>query len=145
MEKPNYKKEEKSYTIKPNQWKSFFSNFSVVIAVAIGIVLVLFFLDWVVGLDIFLLPLELWEIELDVHKLIINFILSVFGIAILLGGLNYFFLKGLNFTFYEDLFTIQRSIFSVMLSSYEVPYKNISKVDFNREGVFNKIFTKINF
>jgi|TARA_B100002003_G_C14140945_1_gene548638 hypothetical protein len=136
----DYAKQISSHTIIPNTKKVFLKNFLMVIMIALGIIALFLYLHWIVGIDVLLYPLEVFNIFVDVKLVIIYFISGVAGLSLLLGILNYFAVKGIRYTFYKDMLRLERTASFVLLDSVDIPYKNVFKVDYDNDGFFNTIF-----
>jgi hypothetical protein len=136
----DYAKQISSHTIIPNTKKVLLKNFLMVIMIALGIIALFLYLHWIVGIDVLLYPLEVFNIFVDVKLVIIYFISGVAGLSLLLGILNYFAVKGIRYTFYKDMLRLERTASFVLLDSVDIPYKNVFKVDYDNDGFFNTIF-----
>ena len=128
------------YTLKPNLKKVFLSNFLGVVLIAGLIIFIVFMLDYVVGLDIFIESLEMFNVHIDSSQIIGNFILTVLGLAFLMSLVNLLLLKGIKYEFYNDKTKISKSAFFILINSVEIFYKDIFRVSYNKDGFFNKIF-----
>ena len=136
----DYAKQISSHTIIPNTKKVFLKNFLLVILSALAIIALALYVHWIVGIEVFLYPFEVFNIFIDVKKVIIYFIAGVAGLSLLLGVLNYFAVKGIRYTFYKDMLRLERTASFVLLDSVDIPYKNVFKVDYDNDGFFNTIF-----
>ena len=142
MDDSKQKKEVKKplRVFQPNSKKIFYSNFLKVIIVAAVIVGVLVLANSIIDFSILLYPFEVFDIDVDLSNMPLIFISIIVGVASLLAILNYFSIKGLQYEFYDDRIKSYRSAFFILLNSKEILYKNIFRVNFNKDGIFNNIF-----
>ena len=124
--------------LRQNYTKAFFSKFLLIISFACLIVLLLFVLDYMIGIDVLMTPLEVFNIKVDTTKIMFHFVFAVVGIALLFGITNIISVRSLKYIFYDDQIVIKSSNF--LTSKKEIPFQNITNVDSNKDGLFNTIF-----
>ncbi len=124
------------YTIKAKAFhEKVFNTFVKILLFGIVVGLIHF----TAGLDTLLMPLDAFGINVEpmaVLKVLLIIVGVIFAIIVLL---SYVFTRGIRSEFYQDRLVIFKNAF-LGTSSTEVPYQNIARVTYNKEGLFNQIF-----
>jgi len=123
--------------IRPNLSKILLKNiFTIIFSVGI-LIGILFFLNYSVGLDVFMTVFETFGMEVDPSKLLFQAIGVISGVALLLILSNYVSKLKVRYEFHND-----RLIYKSQLLEKEktILYRNITRVSFDKEGLFNKIY-----
>lgn len=122
----------------PNLKKVFFIKFTKILLWAALVPLFAYMLNLIVGLDTFLIVLEAFKIKLDISiiNISVTFIVAALFLALFSGFLDCIPLIGINYKFYKDKMTVARKESNLK----EVPYKNISRVTYDNNGLFKTIF-----
>jgi hypothetical protein len=128
-------------TVRPNNHKVFVRNIISVSGIAAIIILVLIYLDKMVGLDVFMMPLEMLGITINQSSILTISIFVFLGASIIFLVLNYLNINNLRYEFYDDRIVLYESSALVFLTHKEISYKNIVKISFNYNGFMNKILS----
>jgi hypothetical protein len=126
-------------TVKPDVKKVFIKNILIVFSVTLGIIALLFYLNSLVGLDVFLIPFEALGMEVGTEGLLLNTILIFLGAAVIFIIFNYLAVINIRYEFYNDHMKIYEPVLWVFITNSEVPYKNIVKISYNYTGLTNKL------
>lgn len=126
--------------VKPNVFKVFVKNFIYISAAAAGIILILVYLDRMVGLDTFVSVLEVFGITVDPDAILRVSIICFLFIAALSLLLNYLNITKLRYEFYSDKMRIYESAALIFSEHKDIPYKNVVKISYNYDGFLNKMF-----
>jgi len=97
-----------------------------------------------VGFDIFLLPLETFDIIINPIKALLGFIGVVAGASFLFLSGVYLASNKISYDFYKDKIEIYRNVLLLLTDSEEIPYANIARITCNKDGIFNSIFNSGN-
>ena len=126
--------------LKPNIKKLFLKNLSNLIAIVLLIIILLLVINRQVGLGALLIPLETIGISINSSSIISFFILIILGIFVFLLGGNYLVAINSKYEFYSNKLVAHQTAFLIFVKSKDVPYQNIVKVSYNRDGFFDRIF-----
>ncbi len=126
-------------TLKPNIKKIFLKNFINFFIILFSISIVLFIINLQVGLDVFLLPFKTFGIDISTYSMLLYLISIIIGIFIFLLLVNYLIASNSRYEFNHNKLVLYENVFLVFIKSEEIPYQNIVKVTYNKNGVFNKI------
>lgn len=133
--------QEQFVSLKPNKKKIFLSNFMKVIFVAVSIVVIFLALGKFIGFDVLLMPLKVFNVNVESKMIIINFISAVFGVALLSSLLSLFSISGINYNIYRNRINVCKTILLFLISSKDISYDHIFRVNFTTNSLFNKIFS----
>lgn len=127
-------------TLKPNIKKIFSKNIFSVVGAVLLIIIVLSVVNWFFGLDIFLAPFETWDVSINPSKILLYAILTIVAVTIFLLIGNYLVTRNVRYEFYQDKLILYKNLFLIFIKSKEIPYQNITKISYNNDSIFNKIF-----
>ncbi|MGV8171450.1 MAG: hypothetical protein ACP5OA_02025 [Candidatus Woesearchaeota archaeon] len=128
-------------TVQPNKGKVFVKNLIYVSGTAAGIILLLMYLDNVVGLEVFMIPLKLLGVNIDANSILFTAIAIFLGIAIIFLAFSYFSIAGVRYEFYEDRLRIYQPTLLFFSTLKEVSYKNVVKISYDFNGFMNKLLS----
>jgi len=126
-------------TIKPDLKKVFIKNLVIILTSVLSIILLLLFLNWQIGLDVLVEVLSVLNMAVDSMQLMLDIIilLVVAGGAMLIG--NYLVEKNVRYEIYKDKILFYETTALVFIGSREIPFQNIVKISYSREGMIDKI------
>ncbi|MEA2036902.1 MAG: hypothetical protein U9O94_05300 [Nanoarchaeota archaeon] len=125
--------------IKPNVRNAFLSNFIVIAVIVALIILTLFYLNNVVGLDILVDTLEQFGIHITKAALLGGtIVLIIIGTAILM-VMDYVAIGKSRYTLYKDRMVYSKNMFILQLKEEVIPYQNIVKITYQRKGILNSM------
>jgi membrane protein YdbS with pleckstrin-like domain len=126
-------------TVRPNIHKVFVRDLIYISSIAAVIVLLLIYLDKVVGLDVFVTSFDAIGIDIQSSSVKLIIIFVFIGAAFIYLMVNYLRVMNLRYEFYSDHIKFYESVAWVALSHTEIPYKNIVKISYNYTGFMNKL------
>jgi hypothetical protein len=127
-------------TVRPNIQKVFIRNLLYISGAAAGIILILVYLNSMVGLDVFLTVFQAFGITVDPGSILSTSILVFLGIALLYLIINYLNVINLRYEFYDNRIRLYEPQLWLFLTHRDISYKNIVKISYNYEGLINKLF-----
>ena len=126
-------------TVKPNVAKLFLENIIYVFGIAAVICIILIYLNNAVGLDVFLIPLEMLGIVVDTQNVLVIMMSIYLAFAIVYLVFNYLSNANLKYEFYADRVRMYESTLFVFKTNRDIYFKNIVKISYNYKGFMNKI------
>ena len=126
--------------LRPNIKKIHLKNLSTITGIVFLISVILLMLHLSVGLDIFLLVFEAFDITINPSMVLLSAVVGILTISALLMLGNYLAARNLRYELYQDKLIIYRNALLVFVNSKEVPYQNIVKISYNNNGIFNSLF-----
>lgn len=123
--------------IKPNIKKAFISNILVVCGIVALIIVLLVYINNIVGLSIFLDVLRLFGIVISPLVVLAYSIFFVLFFTALLLILNYVTLGKISYTLYPDKVVYSKSFFIMSISGKAIPYANITKISYEKKPFLN--------
>jgi len=127
-------------TVRPNIKKVFLRNLLYVSGVAAGIILILVYLNMMVGLDVFMTVSEAFGINIDASSILPIAIFVFLGFAIVYLVINYLSVVNLRYEFYDNHLKLYEPVLGLFLTHRDISYKNIVKISYNYDGFVNKLF-----
>jgi hypothetical protein len=115
-------------------------NILYVFGIAALIILILAYLDSIVGLEVFLVPLEAFGISVNPNNILLTTIILFIAAAILFLVINYLNMTHIRYEFYDDRLKLYEPTLWVILIPREISFKNIVKISYNYAGFTNKLF-----
>jgi hypothetical protein len=127
--------------VRPNIHKVLVKNLIIISSIVAGIILILVYLDKMVGLDVFMMPLEALGITIDPGNSL-SIIISIFvGIIIIFLVTNYLNIINVKYEFYADRIKLYEPTLLVIIAPKEILYKNIIKISYSYDNVINKLLS----
>ena len=126
--------------LRPNIKKIHLKNLSTIASAVFLISIILLTLHFFIGLDIFLLVFEAFNITINPFVVLISAIIGIFAISMSLLLGNYLVARNLRYEFYKDKLIVYKNALLVFVNSKEIPYQNIAKTSYNNNGIFNSFF-----
>ncbi|MGV8141955.1 MAG: hypothetical protein ACP5NW_05940 [Candidatus Woesearchaeota archaeon] len=127
--------------IKPNIHKVFVKNLITVSGIAALIILLLVYMDKIVGLDVFLMPFESLGITVQGENILMVSILIFLGLTVGILAVNYLNIINLKYELYDDHLRVYNSVAWLFMTNKEIPYNNILKMSYNYDGFMNKLLS----
>ena len=118
--------------IKPNIRKAFELNLLAIAGIIILAVLLLVFLNIMVGLDIFVDTFAMLGVRISVGAILANLTFLVFLTVGLLLTLNYIALGKITYTLHNDRIVYSQTFFIIHIHDKTLPYSNIAKMTYKR-------------
>jgi len=136
-----YPQEKKKFqTLKPNIKKIFLKNVFKVISAVLLIIIFLFSVNYIFGSDVFLVPFESFDIEVNPTKAILYPIFTVLVITIFLLLSNYAVTRNVRYELYNNKLILYKNMILILTKPKEIPFQNIVKISYNTNDIFDKIF-----
>jgi len=123
--------------IRPNVNKAFILNILFVLGIVVGIIVLLAYINSLVGLGVFLDILKEFGVDFSPMALLGYGIGSILLFTGLLLILNYLSLNKAYYTLYRDKIVYSRSLFIIQISEQAIPYANIAKISYERKPFLN--------
>ena len=124
--------------LKPNIKKVVLKNLRNIIGAVFLIEIVIFILQWQVGLGIFGEVLESFGIKVNAEAILWVMVLSVFVVAIFLSLSVYLAARNFRYEFYNDKLLAFENAMMVMVKSREVSYENIARILYRTSGFLSE-------
>src|SRR3989338_4722905 len=124
--------------LKPNIRKVVLGNLRNVIGAVFLIEMMIFILEWQVGLEIFSEVLGSFGVKINADAALWMIVLSVIIVAIFLLLGAYLVARNFRYEFYNDKMIAFENSMMVMVKSKEVLYDNIARILYNLGGFLNK-------
>lgn len=124
--------------LKPNIRKVVLRNLRNIIGAVFLIEIIIFILEWQVGLGIFGEVLESFGIKINAKAILWMMVLSVIIVAIFLLLGAYLAARNFRYEFYNDKLIAFENAMMIMVKSKEVSYDNIVRILYNLGGFLNK-------
>lgn len=128
-----------SFTVVPNAKKYFLRSATYFAEILVIALLIILFLYIQVGFEWFTEVLAAFGIEASSGRIFLYAIIVFVLVAAILLALNYSHMKSLKYLMYDTKMIHSEIQGIVFLLKQEIPYNNITRITFSREGLMNKI------
>ena len=101
---------------------------------------ILALLDKTAGLGTFLEIFSAFGITVSPSKVLLYFVIAVVSASFFILIISYFAAKNIRYEFYKNKMIAYQSSLLVLVNSKEIPYQNIARVSYSKQGFMNNIF-----
>ena len=101
---------------------------------------ILALLDKTAGLGTFLEIFSAFGITVSPSKVLLYFVIAVVSASFFILIISYFAAKNIRYEFYKNKMVAYQSSLLVLVNSKEIPYQNIARVSYSKQGFMNNIF-----
>jgi hypothetical protein len=126
-------------TVRPNIPKVFVKNLLYVSGIVVGVIILLIYLNKMVGLETFMIPFEALGITVDTSNILLITISAFLVCVIIYLTMSYLSATNLRYEFYSDRLKIYSPTLIFLVTPKEIQYRNVVKISYNYEGVLNKL------
>ena len=126
--------------MRPDSRKIFLKNLFRIIGTVILIISILALLDKTAGLGTFLEIFSAFGITVSPSKVLLYFVIAVVSASFFILIISYFAAKNIRYEFYKNKMVAYQSSLLVLVNSKEIPYQNIARVSYSKQGFMNNIF-----
>lgn len=126
--------------LQPNTKKVFLINLLKILSGVMLLIVILFLLQFTVGLDVFTSIFEEFGITIESLTLLTGAIISIIIIGFFLIAASYFSVMNVKYEVYDDHLTAYQNSMLVLQNSKKIPFQNISKIQYTEEGFFDGLF-----
>ena len=126
--------------LRPNITKIVIKNAGIVVGITVLVIGALILLNQTVGLDVFLDIFEMFGIEINTSTLLLYMILAAIGASVLFIAFKALEMKNVRYEIYPNRLISYQSSSILMTDSKEIPYQNIVKITYKKDGIFNTLF-----
>jgi len=131
--------DQNSQLIQPSIGKIFLKSFMTIVTSVILISAVILYIHWTIGFDVFVVPFDALGIETTAFEAMVYTIIAICSVAILVLAVNLLMARNTKYQFYLDHLVVQRVIFLIFFEKITVHYKNLARISYDYDGIFNMI------